>query len=253
MQLLATFGASTTDGTTNGGVTPLSLSHMQGYVAVVKWLDAIRPWRPLQIAAGCRYYTAAAAALKLGLIDPEQGGIVAMLASRATAASTTPWGKIEVQPPKEALSEDEEDDLELPQEAERQRQRHRLAALAHVPACPFTTKFVRAATSGWSTTRHWLHHAALREAVHTVLLLAERLRRQGAVGEVPPHMPPELWLVFACFFLRSRRQGLWRPRRCHAMKSKTLVGFNLVSAKVCFLVSFDLPFYFEEVLVSSTS
>jgi hypothetical protein len=38
---------------------------------------------------------------------------------------------------------------------------------------------VLAATSGWSTTRHWLHHAAVRTAVHTLLLVAERLYRQA--------------------------------------------------------------------------
>ena len=76
-----------------------------------------------------------------------------------------------------------------------------------MPACTLTTKFIRAATSGWSPTRHWLHHHAVRAAVHTLVLVSERCRRlasDGGAGELLlPHMPAELWLVFAHFFRRS--------------------------------------------------
>ena len=80
-------------------------------------------------------------------------------------------------------------------------ERHHWVALAHVPACTLTTKFIRAATSGWSTTRHWLHHAAVRTAVHTLVLLSERLRRLAQDDE--ELLPAELWLVVARFFCRS--------------------------------------------------
>jgi hypothetical protein len=89
------------------------------------------------------------------------------------------------------------------QEAEAKRRR--LVALAHVPICTFTTRLVRAATSGWSTAWHWLHHIAVRTAVHNVVLVSERLHRNppATTAQGLPHMPPELWLVIARFFRRS--------------------------------------------------
>jgi hypothetical protein len=89
----------------------------------------------------------------------------------------------------------------------RRRQPNDNASLAHVSACTSTTRFIRAATSGWSTTRHWLHHAAVRTAVHTLVLVSERRRRlakDADEGELLLlHMPAELWLLFAHFFRRS--------------------------------------------------
>ena len=46
------------------------------------------------------------------------------------------------------------------------------------------------ALSGWSPSTHWLHHGRFREAVHTVLLVAQRLGRddQPAALSVLPMM-----------------------------------------------------------------
>ena len=92
VRLLAVFGANATTGATDGNRTPRSVATAKGHFALAKWLTAVETWPPLQIAAGCRLYRAAAATLRLGLVDPEQAGLVAMLAARATATSTTPWG-----------------------------------------------------------------------------------------------------------------------------------------------------------------
>jgi ankyrin repeat protein len=175
----ATAAAATAD-TEVGASTPREGATERCRTTVAKWLAAVEAWSPLQMAAGCRFRTATTTAVKLGLVDPEQGGVGAMLAARSTAASTAPWG--EMDPAQEALE-----------------------VLAHVPHCPLTTRLVFAATSGWSATNHWLHHANVRAAVHTVLLASERLRQQATSSEheVLPHMPSEMWLLFMRFLRRS--------------------------------------------------
>jgi hypothetical protein len=68
----------------------------------------------------------------------------------------------------------------------------------------------------------------VRTAVHTVVLVSERLRRYAAAGgrggavalTTPsltlPHMPPELWLEFASFFRRSPwAVGMTAPAGAH--------------------------------------
>jgi ankyrin repeat protein len=215
VQLLAVFGVNTTTG--NGIWTPQSVATCRGHFALAKWLAAVETWSPLQITAGCRLYRAAAPTLRLGLVDPEQGGIEVMLAAGAAATSTAPWGEIAVPPaPEEALLDvnNAVAAAAAAAAARAETERQRWDALAHVPACTLTTKFIRAATSGWSTTRHWLHHAAVRSAAHTLVLVSERLRRSAkddpggeGVELLLPHMPAELasqlWLLFAHFLRRS--------------------------------------------------
>jgi len=119
----------------------------------------------------------------------------------------------------DADSSDDHGDIRLREDNQQ------LIALAHVPTCYRTTRLIRAATSGWSAARHWLHHKNVRTAAHTVMLASERLRRSaltagGAAaattemqGMVLPHMPPELWLACMRFFLRSdwKRVGQQQP------------------------------------------
>lgn len=42
--------------------------------------------------------------------------------------------------------------------------------------CRRTIKLVIAAFKGWSPSRHWLYHAGVRRAIHTLLLIAQRLQ-----------------------------------------------------------------------------
>jgi hypothetical protein len=141
-----------------------------------------------------------------------------MLAAQVAAASTAPWGEINV-PATETLDDNEEAERGEGEGWEELLERERLIALRHVPVCSHTAAFVRAATSGWSAIRHWLHHPTVQKAVHTLLLVSERHRQCKARATIPsvdielpicfwgesdalPHMPPELWLVVAGFFLR---------------------------------------------------
>jgi ankyrin repeat protein len=203
---LAVFGASTTNGSPDGNWTPRSLAAHMGHAALAKWLDAAEILPPLQIAAGCRLYRAATTILRLGLVDPEQGGVKAMLAARVAAASTAPWGEIYVPYAPEEVVLDGDDAFAVAVAARAVAERQHFVTLAHVPVCTLTNKFIRAATSGWSTTQHRLHHIAVRNAVHTLVLVSERRRREAKDedgGELLPHMPAELWLVIARFFRRS--------------------------------------------------
>jgi ankyrin repeat protein len=196
-----------------------------GWVVLSKWLAAVKAWSPLQIAAGCRLYRVATTALKLGLIDPEQGGVGAMLAARAVSTSNAPWGTLDA--PGYIANNHLPDLVDAATEVGKKH----LVTLAHAPSCTFTAKFIRAATSGWSATRHWLHHPTVRTVVHTVLLVAERLHQEAhavrstasvaassvegthpninAAAIVPttddafPQVPSELWLAIMRFFLRS--------------------------------------------------
>ena len=73
-----------------------------------------------------------------------------------------------------------------------------------------TAGLVRGATAGWTRQLHWLHHAGVREAVHTVLLLAERLwTRRLALGALPG-LPAEMWLHALTF----ARRGDWPAAVC---------------------------------------
>ena len=96
-----------------------------------------------------------------------------MLAARAAATSNTSWGEIHVP----AATDEGLLDAAAHEAAAQEAERHRFLALAHVPACTLTTTFVRTATSGWATAQHWLHHATVRTAVHTLVLVSERLRQ----------------------------------------------------------------------------
>ena len=42
--------------------------------------------------------------------------------------------------------------------------------------CRRTITLIIAAFKGWSPSRHWLYHAGVRRAIHTLLLIAQRLQ-----------------------------------------------------------------------------
>ena len=85
---------------------------------------------------------------------------------------------------------------------------------------PETVALARAAMAGWSTARHHLYHAAVKTAVHAVLLTAWRLRHPSATGsgsgqaevpglvKMPPlrPLPTELWWLV----LRFIHRRYWR-------------------------------------------
>jgi hypothetical protein len=122
-----------------------------------------------------RLHSSASTALKLGLLDPEQGGVDAMLAARAASTCDTQWGELIQEP---GYIADERLNADAAASFTALGNLH-LVTLVHVPVCTLTIKIIHAATSGWSPARHWLHHPTVRTAVHTVLLVAERLHGQA--------------------------------------------------------------------------
>ena len=102
----------------------------------------------LQIAAGCRLYKDAAAALRCGRMDPDTAGIKEMLGAIETSRTLPgklPWAH----------------------------------AYTH-PICEDTIKLVAAATRGWRPCTHWLHHPLFRQAIYAVHVVACRLDSKGA-------------------------------------------------------------------------
>jgi hypothetical protein len=149
------------------GFTPLAVAKELGNDEVVTFLQLITlptVWSPLRIAIGCRFLKDAALALKTGRFAAPE---VFGVEEMMVIRNTAARGS---------------------------------PGLARKK----TLQFALAATSGWAPSRHFLHHLAVRNAVRTVLLCAERLENDGQ--EMMPHLshvPPELWLCVLGFFLRS--------------------------------------------------
>jgi ankyrin repeat protein len=184
-QQLVVFGADTT-ATDDNGTTPFQDATDQEHPALVGWFGAVKQWSPLRVAAGCRLHTSLTIQLKQGRMDPDATlAWSEMQLARATAttpATELPWGD--------------------------------------APGlCSTTTKLIKTATRGWAPTAHWLHHANIRMAVRTVLLVSERLHVQSVAESVPsthrrgrsatvaaaaflPILPPEMWVAAVRFLLR---------------------------------------------------
>jgi hypothetical protein len=76
--------------------------------------------------------------------------------------------------------------------------------------CPLARKMTKSATQGWAPSTHWLHHAHVRAAVHTLLLVSERVHRRQSFQRrgrsavvLGGSMPPEMWIGIMRFFQRS--------------------------------------------------
>jgi hypothetical protein len=181
-QYLVVYGADMT-GTDHDGSMPRHDAAEQGHATLVEWLDAVAGWSRLRIAAGCRLHAAITIQLKRGTMDPDAlplAEIRLALAAAATPAPELPWS----------------DAPEL---------------------CPLTGKLLKSATQGWAPATHWLHHARVRTAVHTLLLVSERVhrrqsfQRRGRSAAIlgAASMPPEMWIGIMRFVLRSGWQVSW--------------------------------------------
>ena len=200
VQLLVLHGASLTAGNIAGKTAAQFAARHSGRRALAEWLGAVAGWPRLRIAAGCRLHKDAAAALRLGRIDPEDPTTAfledvaeAILTSNANPVLTPaalPWGNAP-------------------------------------PICKATIKLVADATRGWHRTTHWLHHKAVRDAVFAVVVVAGRLQQRGGplseaaalppapdpAASAPPALPIEIWLYAMGFALRS----WWEvPRALHS-------------------------------------
>ena len=156
MQLLASSGASTTVEDA-GGDNPTRYAYDSFTVGrrdTLDFLAKVEHWSSLRIAAASRTFCEARDAVKRGGVDPDLRGTWETLNVLEAATAASPFGAV-------------------------------LSGIPN-PICKRTIKFVRAATSGWSTKTHWLHHPGVRKAVHVTLLVAERLRRSNGTGALSP-------------------------------------------------------------------
>ena len=176
-QILALHGADLVR-FTHSDQTAVSIATSRGHLQLARWLRAIRyaNHAPFQIAVGCRLHADARLMLRTGALgDPTLCTLkeITDIATR-TSLTGTPY----------------------PEEFQM------------APVCPATTRLARDAMRCWSPERHWLFHGQLREAVHTVLLVRERLSSQsggmvtGAGGTGLPYLPDELWFFVGSLLLR---------------------------------------------------
>ena len=144
-------------------------------VTVVSWLDAVAGWAAIKIAVASRLHGAATSALRLGWIDPD-GLASSMLVAVATSADHWPGGS--------------------------------------PPICDSTTRFTRTQLGvGWAPQRHWVHHSLFRQAIETLLLAGERLRRNAerldkvaadsSADSAAVTLPAELYLVVGSYMRRK--------------------------------------------------
>lgn len=183
-QTLVVYGASLTAQGGHASRTPVEASvHPRGTKKNKNktWLHAegIENWSPLQFAAGFRLHTEAASALRQGKMDPDASGILQIMAAIKTSkvdASWLPW-------------------------------------VGAPPICKETIKLVADATRGWRPATHWLHHGNVRNGVHAVLMIGERLKRRSrdngaamaahAAEPTLPVLPDEIWKYAMGFLQRS--------------------------------------------------
>jgi hypothetical protein len=178
------------------------------------------PMHPFQIAAACRLHQDLKAAVRFGFMDPDQLA-PAQRAAAVQACLATPICLSVI--------------TELSAESE----------AANAAAVSATLK-------GWGPTRHHQHHGGVRTAVHTTLLVVERLRRdataaaernpgnpgnpkpitntpalrEGSAANInketgaeeadlaPLILPPEMWLTIMGFYLRQHWDAHTHMRAC---------------------------------------
>ena len=131
--------------------TALQLAIKSAKHDVAAWLQATAGWSPLKVAAACRLHTIAAMQLRNGSIDPDDpttttpAEVLAIVAVAQVPVDALPWENA-------------------------------------LPVCNATIKLMEAAAAGWSRTAHWLHHRGVRQTVHTLLLVSERLHRASVAN-----------------------------------------------------------------------
>ena len=140
---------------------------------------------PLDVAAASRRHRELRIALRYGLIDPDSavgegnGGEPKLATTYASAQgaikrarSATPWNPLELRPDEPAPP------IRIIVDSHGNQVQFGYHTLPCKAVCLRTVRTVIAATRGWGPTRHWLHHVGVRTAVHTLLLVSERLARK---------------------------------------------------------------------------
>lgn len=204
-QVLVVHGASLTATNIATHTAQQFACRIRNCAKLADWLGAVSGWSQLEVAAGFRLHKDAAAALKVGKIDPDDPNTAFAEAIVATLATS----KTKV--------------AALPIKAGRQDyKRYNNVWGDAPPICKATIKLVADATRGWHRTTHWLHHVNVRGAIFAVLVVAGRLDKTSggaaaikedeagdAAQAVPTSTPPlpvlpvEIWLFAMQFVLRS--------------------------------------------------
>ena len=184
VKLLTCYGASCRKGVTITGhtLTPLIIAEMCGNAAVHAYLSIVQGgWPVLRMAAESRLSEDLEFMVLEGRLDPDDMSIPEILASRFTACSTDPLG----------VHRSDLMDQKLPvplhhhpldDEARLHFSEHLMDFFrqqAPTPVCRITSKLVKDLTNGWFPRTHRYHNAALRAAVHTMMLISERLHQQS--------------------------------------------------------------------------
>ena len=168
VQLLLLFGADPVAAT--HGLTAGSMASRLGHRSTADCLDAVRGWPAFKIATACRLHTDTRTMLQRGAIDTA-GCPLSEIAAVAAASANTLW--------------------------------------PGSPApCLASTALARAAMSQWSPGRHFIYHPGVRSGIHTVLLTAERLRRQHALA-VTTTMPQDQMLARTSVFVGLPNEMWW--------------------------------------------
>lgn len=203
-------------------------------------------WTALQVAAATRLHKEGAQALKLGLIDPEADHEI-WKHHFFTGYDFGDRDELEYYTPPNAatefagfLSVIETARCEKPWDPDRvlwSEEGVTGVTPGTEPVCRETIAFIKRATVGWRPTTHWLHHAAFRTAVHSALLVSERLRTKAHASNAatasdsvvaddvdPVLLPAEIWEYILRFCLRSD----WKVTRVpgsvvkiHGLKSRS--------------------------------
>ena len=201
-QVLVAFGAQLGVEDRDGD-TPAAVSEKNGQPKVAEFLIvAATLSSPLEVAAGCGLDHDILRGLRDGLVDPDTLTIEQVRRCLATARQPPEplWGW----EPNPAIVDGRTIPMRNPK-----------------PNTNSTVRLMPGATRGWWPTTHRLYHTNVQDAVHALMLTANRLRNRGSVGEdgggygmrggqslndagkMLPVLPPEMFLQFASFFLRS--------------------------------------------------
>ena len=131
----------------------------EGHADLAAWLEATEECSGFWIALSLRLHRDAMWLLRHGYADPDDDPLSAL---RAAASPAGGW-------------------RDAPEN------------------CAATMALAKAATSPWSTQRHWLFHAGVRSSIEVLMLCRLRLGRADAQL---PKLPVEIWWLVASFLRR---------------------------------------------------
>ena len=188
VQLLAVYGAARSTLFQIGSIscTAQQAAGCLGHSQLAAWLGVTNNQPPIHIAVGWRMHAEAQSALRIGAMsDPT---VCTLQDVMHTATSSWLQGTQFVHPASPHVKLRYASHNVLP------------------PTCKATVQLARAAMACWSPERHWLFHPNFRAAVHTVMLVRNRIeaanQATAALDPVFPEAPLEIWFLVCARLLR---------------------------------------------------